>query len=157
MTFDTFLGIAGVLLSIYSIVQAGSAKKIASDAKDEVKELIKTTDFSKLVARLEVAINEVKVFGPSANTKQLRGVDKQKVANHIQDFTLILNENVEQLGPSEKAIAKAAHESLISSLTQFSDPNISIEETKKYGSQIMATLSNLNSKLKKGLNKKITH
>lgn len=156
MTLDTFLGILGVGLSFYSIFQAGSAKEIANETKIEVRELLKTTDLSKLIARLEIAINEIKVFGPSASTNSLSGVNKQKVADHLQDFALFLNENAESLGNAEKNAVKISYESLMQTLPQFSDTNISMDDSKKIGSQILANLSNLNSKLKKGLTKKIT-
>lgn len=153
---DTFLSIIGIGLSLFALYQSKSAKEIANKVKKQFIENSQNVDLGKIVGRLEILINEVKVFGPSSSQRSIKGVDKVSVAGSVQDFALLLNENCQLMATPEKKASQDAHTSLMSLLPQFTDSTITFQETKKQGSNILAVLSNLNSKLKHGLNKKIT-
>ena len=48
MSFDSVVGVAGLLLSILALIQAKSAEKMAQEAKREVQKNRQTSDLSRL-------------------------------------------------------------------------------------------------------------
>lgn len=152
---DTVLNILSFALALYALYQSKTAKQIAKEVETKFKHNRQTSGLSKLVARLDIIINEVKVFGPAASLDKLQGLDKQKVAESVQDFALFLKESVEVLSSLEQKNADHTYNTLMNLLPTFSDSSKTLAETKDCGSRILSELSTLNSKFKSSLNKKI--
>lgn len=152
---DTIFNILGFGLSLYAFCQAKSAKEIAESVKKQFIMNHQQVNLGKIVGKLEVLISEVKVFGPSSSHLSVKGTDKLKIASSVQDFVLLLNEDCKLFASTEKKASQVAHDSLLKLLPKFSSSKISFDQTKELGCSILSVLSNLNSKFKVGLNKRI--
>jgi hypothetical protein len=104
---------------------------------------------------LEVAIQEVKLFGPGSSVQRLKGVDLSKVAEKVHDFVLELRNHIGHLGGAEKKKAKSLCEFISKKLETFSDAQKSDADVKKAGQEILYRLSSFGAELKAGLRKRI--
>lgn len=155
MSFDSIVGIAGLLISIYSLIQAKSATQMAEEAKKEVQKNRQASDLSRLSGFLEVAIQEIKVYGPATPDQRLRGLDKHKVAERVQEFILELRACFDRFNRTEKIKATQLCNEITALLNEFTGQGKSLAETKKAGQDILYKLSSFNSDLKANLNKQI--
>lgn len=155
MSFDSVVGVAGLLLSIWALIQAKSARKIAREAKGEVKKNRQTNDLSRLSGFLEIAIQEIKVYGPATANQRLLGLDHNKVAKQVQEFILELGGCLDRLKKGEKRKATRLRKEVTTLLGEFTAPGKTPDELKRVGQNILDKLSSFSSELKANLNNQI--
>lgn len=155
MSFDSVVGFAGLLLSIWSLIQAKSAEKMAKEAKEEVQKNRKTSDLSRLSGFLEIAIQEIRVYGPATSDQRLLGLDHNKVAERVQGFVLELGGCLDRFKKGEKRKATQLCGEITALLNEFTAPGKTSDELKRVGQNILHKLSGFNSDLKANLNSQI--
>lgn len=155
MSFDSIVGVAGLFLAIWSLIQAKSAERIAKEAKDEVQKYRKTSDLSRLSGFLEVAIQEIRVYGPATSGQRLLGLDHNRVAERVQGFVLELRGCLDRFKAGEIRKAKLLCDEITALLNEFTAEGKTSDELKRIGQDILHKLSRFNSDLKSSLNNQI--
>ncbi|MFG1520360.1 hypothetical protein [Halobacteriovorax sp. ZH1_bin.1] len=152
----------GTLASLYgawiSKKQAASAKESSNFVKKIKDEIIKrreTSEISRLNDKLEVSIQEIKIYGPVSSEEKLRGVDHLKIAGTVQDFLITLSSYIDLFKGNDKPKADSLKDELTSLLDEFGVEGKSLEELKESGKKILNSLNNFSPVLRKNLNKHV--
>lgn len=156
MTLFTIIGtiatIAGAIISLWQAKVSQNAAKDARKIRSELIDYRKTSELAQIQATCRKAQKSMEKYGPGSTPSSLIGVSPEKDAQDVQEFVLLLMENRAYFGnrtpnDADDFCENATH--LLDRFVQAQDA-----EVREFGSQILLSISNMASVIKKLLDSK---
>lgn len=156
----TILGtVASIIGAIIAIHQAHKSKKSAEKAEKVRSQLIhhrKTSELTKLETVCRKAQKSMEKYGPAATKISLEGISLGDGAEDVQEFILLLNESASLFGATKSTEIDSHLTILKTSLENFVNSHC-LDDTKKWGSDVLFKLNTMLAYIKKSLDAKRDH
>lgn len=153
----TILGtVASFIGAIIAFYQAYKSKQSANKAENVRLQLInqrKTSELATLDATCRKAQKSMTKYGPAATTISLEGISHGAGAEDVQEFILLLNESASLFGSTKSSEINSHSSKLKTSLNKFVNSTC-LEDTKKWGSDILFKLNSMVAYIKNSLDEK---